>query len=146
MKKLTLLITIIALSATTLTQAADGAKKEKRAEKRETKASIDDHIKDINKLDNKESSRLAGLRAVSHETAVGIPKLQDQLKEHPNAGIAGLLVANDIAVSGKKDASDVFKAHGNGKSWSEIAKDHSASVDSLETKLSRVESAMRDAK
>lgn len=147
MKKITLMVAVLALSVATVTQAADReTRKERRAERRETKGDIDDHIKDINKLDNKESARLAGLRAVSHETAVSVPKLQDQLKEHPNLGIAGLLVANDIAVTGKKDVDELMKAHGNGKTWAEIAKQHSASLDSIETKLGRVESAMRDAK
>jgi hypothetical protein len=152
MKKFTLIITAVAVLAGMSVNAADKeTRKERRAERNErgekaAKRDIDDHIRDINKLDNKESARLAGLRAVSKETAVPVPRLEEQLKNHPKAGIAGLLVANEIGNKTKKEPSDVFKAHGNGRSWAELAKEHSADAAAMEDKLSRVESAMRDAK
>jgi hypothetical protein len=148
MKKFTLIVTAIALIAGVSVNAADN-KKEKRAERRSehsAKKDIDEHIRDINKLDNKEGARLAGLRAVSHETGTPVPRLEEQLKNHPKAGIAGLLVANEIGNKTKKEPSDVFKAHGNGKSWAELAREHSADVGAMETKLARVEAALREAK
>lgn len=149
MKKFTLIITAVALIAGVSANAADNNKKEKRGERRSEQAAkkdIDEHIRDINKLDNKESSRLAGLRAVSHETGVPVPRLEEQLKNHPKAGIAGLLVANEIGNKTKKEPSDVFKAHGNGKSWAELAREHSADVGAMENKLAHVEAALREAK
>lgn len=152
MKKFTSIMTAVAVLAGMSVNAADKDKdtrkerREVRSEKAEkaAKRDIDGHIRDINKLDNKESARLAGLRAVSKATAVPVPRLEEQLKNHPKAGIAGLLVANEIANKTKKEPSDVFRAHGNGKSWAELAREHSADVVAMENKLTNVESAMRD--
>ena len=149
MKKLTLIITAVALLAGTGVNAADNQnKKERRAERveRETVKDIDARVRDINKLDNREAAKLAGLRAVSHETGVPVPRLEEQLKNHPNAGIAGLLVANDIGMHSKKDSGEVFKGHKGGKSWSELAKEHSYDLSATDAKLNRVEAAMREAR
>jgi hypothetical protein len=149
MKILRILAITAALGCLLDINAADNKRKnreESRSERRELKGDIGDRVRDINKLDNNQAAKLAGLRAVSQETAVPVPKLQDQLKEHPKAGIAGLLVANEIAVRTKKEANDILKTHANGRPWSEIAQNNNESLEGLEAKLGRVEQSMRNAK
>jgi len=127
--------------------AADN--KEKRAERagtKEMKLDADQRIRDINRLDNRQEARLAGLRSVSQETGVPVPTLEAQHKAHPKAGVAGLLVANDIAVRSHADVNELLRAHSTGKSWVEIARNHGVSVSDLDTKLNRVESDMKAAK
>jgi hypothetical protein len=154
MKRLTTLLTIAAFAAAIHVNAADEQKERRavreRADRQEAtkgdKQDIEQRIRQINRLDNRPAVRDAGLRAVSKELGKPVPQLEAQLKDHPNLGIAGLLVANTIASESKKDADTVIKAHGAGRGWVDVARNNSVSLDSLEAKLSRVESAMRDAK
>jgi len=137
-------MTLVAINAT----AADTAKQSRaeRQESRETRADINDRIRDLNQLDNKPAARLAGLRAVSKETGVPVPTLEAQHKQHPKIGIAGLLVANDIAVRGKADVSQLIRQRNSGKTWNELAQANHVPFDTVEAKLGQVETAMREAK
>lgn len=117
-----------------------------RQEARHDKQDVEERIRQINKLDNRPAVRDAGLRAVSKELGKPVPQLEAQLKEHSNLGIAGLLVANTIASESRKEPANVIKAHGNGTSWVEMARNNNVSLDTIEAKLARVETAMRDAK
>jgi hypothetical protein len=153
MKKVTTLLAVAALATAFHVNAADQPKERRavreRADRQETKGDkqdIENRIRQINRLDNRPAVRDAGLRAVSKELGKPVPQLQTQLKEHSGLGIAGLLVANTIASESKKDADTVIKAHGGDRGWVDVARNNNVSLDSLEAKLSRVESAMRDAK
>ena len=45
----------------------------------------------------------------------------------------------------QKPVADILRLHSDGKSWSEIAKDHNQDLTALEQKLERVAKAMQDA-
>lgn len=140
-------IMALALAAAISTQAADPQKsRERRAERREARRDIDQHIRAINALDNKPAALQAGLRAASQESAVPVPTLQAEHKDHPKIGLAGLFVAHEIATRSKKSADDLIKQRSSGRTWTQIALAHHEDLDVLETKLSRIEEAMRAAK
>ena len=103
MKKITLMtITVSAFIAFAM-QAADDNKNDKngpakvRGERRDAKVDIDKRVREINKLDNSNDAMLAGMAAVSKETAVPLPTIQAEHKEHPKVGLAGLFVAHELA-------------------------------------------------
>ncbi|HMJ91580.1 MAG TPA: hypothetical protein VK530_17280 [Candidatus Acidoferrum sp.] len=155
MKRVTILFSAMTLVAALNLNAADENQKERkavreRADRPETKAEnkqdVEQRIRQINRLDNKPVVLDAGLRAVSKELGTPVPVLEAQLKEHSRLGIAGLLVANTIASDSKKSPETVIKAHGDGRSWVEMARNNNVSLDTLEAKLTRVENAMKEAK
>jgi hypothetical protein len=108
-------------------------------------SSIDRRVNELNRLDNQGAALRQGLAAVSKETAVPLPTLEEAHKQHPNAGIGALLIAQEIAVRTQKPMGDILRLHSDGKPWSEIAKDHNQDVTALEQKLGRVEQVVRDA-
>jgi len=117
-----------------------------RAERVETKGDIEQRIQALNRLDNSPASMRAGMAAVSKETAVPLPKIQAEHKEHPNVGLAGLFVAHELATQTHKPVEQFLKARASGRSWSQIAASHGLNLDVVENKLARIESAVRDAK
>ena len=143
MRKMAMIIATISLMGMVGANAADKGKQSGSKAEHAAKVDIDQRIRDINRLDNKESARLAGLRAVSQETGVRVPVLEAQQKAHPKVGIAGLLVVNEIAVHNKKEASDILKSHSEGHTWVEIARSHGESLETLDAKLNRVEAAIK---
>lgn len=110
----------------------------------DTTSTLDRRVNELNRLDNQGVALRSGLAAVSKETAVPLPTLEETHKQHPNAGVGALLIAQEIAVRTQKSVGDILRLHSDGKSWSEIAKDHNQDLTSLEQKLERVEKAMRD--
>ena len=117
-----------------------------RAERRETKSDIESRIQALNRLDNNPSSMRVGMAAVSKETAVPLPKIEAEHKEHPGVGLAGLFVAHELSTRTHKPVEHFLKARGAGKSWAEVAVANGENLDVLEAKLSRIEQAVRDAK
>jgi hypothetical protein len=57
-----------------------------------------------------------------------------------------LLMANAIAAQSKRPVGNLFRQHAEGKPWERIAADHQVNLEDLDGKLSRVETAMRNAK
>jgi hypothetical protein len=113
---------------------------------RQLKVDIDKRTKAVNTLDNKEATRRAGLEAIARETGVSVPTLQVQHREHQNIGTAGLLMGNAIAAQTKRPTGNYLRQHEQGKSWERIAADQGVNIEELDTKLARVEQAMRSAK
>lgn len=145
----TLLAGISVNAADKETQKQREAQKERsavRAEQRGTKADIDNRISAVNRLDNNKAALMAGMAAVSKETAVPLPTIQAEHKEHPNVGLAGLFVAHELAVRTHKPVDHFIKAHKEGRSWNEIAKANGESLEEMDAKLARIEDAMRSAK
>ena len=150
------IVTTAALLAGFSVNAADQEKKREirkeqqavreRAERVETKGDIEERIQALNKLDNTPASMRAGMAAVSKETAVPLPKIQAEHKEHPNVGLAGLFVAHELATQTHKPVEQFPKARASGKSWSQIAGSHGLNLTVVENKLARIESAVRDAR
>src|SRR4051812_50120530 len=111
MKKFTLIMTTLAVLGVVNIQAADSAKKSKKRELRETKGDIEKRIQAINKLDNNEAARRVGLAAVSKETAVPLPTIEEQYKAHSKAGVAGGVIGKELGTHTHKKASHLLKAH-----------------------------------
>jgi len=108
-------------------------------------STLDRRVNELNRLDNQGAALRQGLAAVSKETAVPLPTLEETQKQHPNAGIGALLIAQEISVRTQKSVADILRLYSDGKSWSQIAQDHKQDLTALEQKLARVEQAMRDA-
>jgi hypothetical protein len=150
MKKITLMtITVSAFVAFAL-QAADDNKNDStkvrrdRAERREAKVDIDKRVREINKLDNSNDSMMAGMAAVSKETAVPLPTIQAEHKEHPKVGLAGLFVAHELATHTHEPVEKFIKQHESGKSWADLAAANNQDLSSFEAKLARIESALQN--
>lgn len=151
MKKITLMtITVSAFIACAM-QAADDNKNDstkvrrERAERREAKIDIDKRVREINKLDNSNDAMMAGMAAVSKETAVPLPTIQAEHKEHPKLGLAGLFVAHELATHTHAPVNQFIKQHESGKSWADLAAAHNQDLNSVESKLARIESALKNA-
>ena len=148
MKRITITLTTMALLAGFgLHGADDKTTRRERAEQtkaqREAKKDIDQQIQAINKLDNKESALRAGMAAVSKETAVPLPTIEAEHKQHPKAGVAGLFVAHELSVHTRKPVETFLKQHSSGKSWTELAEANGEDLAAIEAKLTRIEQAMR---
>jgi hypothetical protein len=113
---------------------------------RTAKVDLDRHVRAINTLDNRDTVRRAGLAAIAAETGITVATLQKQRRDHENIGSAGLLIGNAIAAKTKRPVANYFRQHVEGKSWERIAADNQVSLEELEAKLARVETAMRNAK
>ena len=150
--KYTLILSTIVSLATINIQAADPKTPAERQAVRErnekiaTRADIDHRIQTINALDNKESAKLAGYQAVSKETAVPLPDVQAEHKQHPKLGIAGLFVAHEIATHTHKPVDGLIKQRESGKTWNQIAAANGMELSEIDAKLNRIEDAMKAAK
>jgi hypothetical protein len=149
MKRFVLLLTSTALLASFGAKAADEntatAQRRVTNERRGEKIDIDGRVQALNRLNNKSTAKTAGLQAISKETAVPLPTLEEAQRQNPNAGLGDLFVAQEINTRTQKSMAELLKLHSDGKSWSEIAKDHNQDVTALEQKLERVEQAVGDA-
>lgn len=149
MKKITLItITVSALFALPAGAADDKdnpgkARREQRAERRDAK-DIDKLVRDINKLDNSESAMRAGMAAVSKETAVPLPTIEAEHKQHPKVGLAGLFMAHELSTHTHQPVERFIKQHESGKSWTELAAANNQDLSSIEAKLARIESALKN--
>ena len=151
MKRLTLMVIAVSALVATATQAADNDNKDnptknrrERAERREAKVDIDKRVREINKLDNSPSAMTAGMAAVSKETAVPLPTIQAEHKEHPKVGLAGLFVAHELATHTHEPVEKFIKQHEAGKSWADLAAAQNQDLNSIESKLDRIEAALKN--
>lgn len=106
---------------------------------------IERSVDAVNALDDSAKAKRAGLTAMSKETAVPLPTVEEAERNHPNAGLGDLFVAQELATKTQKSVSDLLGMHRDGKTWAEIAASHNQDISSVQQKLSRVEEAMRTA-
>lgn len=148
MKRFTLLVIAVSALVTTTTQAADKdnptKKRGERAERREAKLDIDKRVREINKLDNSPAAMTAGMAAVSKETAVPLPTIQAEHKEHPKVGLAGLFMAHELSTHTQQPVERFIKQNESGKSWADLALAHNQDLNSIESKLGRIEAALKN--
>ena len=148
--KLTLLLTSMALLAGYSTRAADEKVTRERpgvqAERRAEKIDIDRRIQAINRLDNKQSALMAGMAEVSKQTAVPLPDIQAEHKQHPKVGLAGLFLAHELSVHTKKPVDHFIRQRVDGKTWNELATANGQDLGLIDAKLVRIEKAMTEAK
>jgi hypothetical protein len=100
----------------------------------------------INGLDDKKEAFNAGLSVVSKETATPVANIQQLQTDYPNAGLGDVFIATEIASHTQKPAADFVKQHAAGKSWKEIATENNQNLEMIQSKLSRLENAMKEAK
>jgi hypothetical protein len=142
MTKMTMILTMLALVGTLSANAAD--EKTQRREERRTAADIDKRITALNRLDNNPTAFRAGLAVVSKETAVPLPTIEAEHKDHPKLGLAGLFVAHELSTKTHKPVDSYIKQRANGKSWTEIARASGVNIAEIDQKLARIEAAMRN--
>src|SRR4051812_9422602 len=125
MKKVTLLLTTTALLVGFHLKAADDnvTRNQRRAQtdRRDTQIDIDKRIQTINRLDNQESAKMAGLAAISKETAVPLPEIQGEVTQHSNVGLAGIFLAHELATHTHKPVDQFIRQRAAGKMWTQIA-------------------------
>ncbi|HWN95235.1 MAG TPA: hypothetical protein VNT99_09390 [Methylomirabilota bacterium] len=147
MKMLTLLLTALALAGTATNAADNKDRQTQRREQAQQRAMADDvdrRIQTINRLDNNQSALMAGMAAVSKETAVPLPTIEAEHKDHPQMGLAGLFVAHQLAVKSHKPVDQLIKQRRAGRTWTELARANNQDLVELEQKLARIEQAMRN--
>jgi hypothetical protein len=142
MRKLTSIITTLAFACVLAANAADD--KDNKAQRRGVGADIDKRVQTINRLDNNNTAKLAGLAAVSKETAVPLPTIEAESKDHPMVGLGGLFMAHELSVKTKKPVDQLIKQRQSGQTWSEIARANRQDLAMIDQKLERIESAMRN--
>lgn len=84
----------------------------------------------------------ASLNAISVQTGVPLATVQEQHKQYPNIGVAGLLAANVLADQTKKDPTVFLQAKAAGQTWSQIAQSNNVPMAKLDARLASVEQSM----
>ena len=84
------------------------------------------------------------MAAVSQETAVPLPTIEAEAKDHPTLGLGGLFMAHELSVKTKKPTDQLIKTRQGGKMWSEIARDNGVNLSDVDAKLTRIENALRN--
>ena len=148
MKKITLLFAALAFTGI-VAQAADDdndrrAQRRAQAQQRGVAGDIDRRIQSINRLDNNQAALMAGMAAISKETAVPLTTIQAEHKDHPQMGLAGLFVAHQLSVKTHKPVDQLIKQRQAGRSWTEVARANNQDLAELDQKLTRIEEAMRN--
>jgi hypothetical protein len=148
MRKLTLLIATLVLVGTFEANAADDkdrrTPRREQSEQRGVGADIDKRIQALNRLDNNSSAMMAGMAAVSKETAVPLPTIEAEHKQHPQVGLAGLFIAHELSVKTHKPVDQLIKQRQAGRTWTELARANGEDLNELDQKLARIEDAMRN--
>jgi hypothetical protein len=126
-------------------RARDRSERLDRNNQPANRTGIERRVDAVNALDDSAKAKRAGLTAMSKETAVPLPTVEEAERGHPNAGLGDLFVAQELATKTQKSVSELLGLHRDGKSWAEIAASHNQDISSVEQKLSRVEEAMRNA-
>ncbi len=148
MKRFTLMAIAASIVVTITAGAADNITKDStrrdRAERRETKTDIDKLVREINAFDNSPNAMVAGMAAVSKETAVPLPTIEAEHKQHPKIGLAGLFVAHELSTHTQKPVDQIIKQHGSGKTWTDLATANNQDLNAIEAKLARIQAAIKN--
>jgi hypothetical protein len=142
--KLKTIISVVAIAASLLTATAADKKDKATTPRAGVGGDIDRRIQTINRLDNNASAKQAGMAAVSHETAVPLPTIEAEAKDHPTLGLGGLFMAHELSVKTKKPVDQLIKTRQGGKMWAEIARDNGVNLSDVDAKLTRIENALRN--
>ncbi len=114
-----------------------------RAARRGPPSEIEKSVEAINALDHNPAAMRAGLSAISKETAVPLPTLEEQQRRNPNVGLGDLFFAQDLAVQTQKSVDEMLKLHSSGRTWNEIALMNNKDLANVQAKLDRIEDAMQ---
>lgn len=107
---------------------------------------LDRKVAAVNDMDDQPLQMRTGLAAISKQTATPLPRVEELQKQHPNASVGDLFVAQELATKTQKSANEFLRQHADGKSWSKIIADQNQVRTDIEQKLERIEQAMKEAK
>jgi len=129
--------------------AAASTSNEERTRVRErgeaAKSELDKRVEALNAYKDKPVATRAGFAALSKETAVPYPTIQEVQQQHENVALGDLAIAQELAVHTQKSVDELLKQHTDGKTWSEIVAANNQDVASIQKKLANVEQAAREA-
>jgi hypothetical protein len=83
------------------------------------------------------------LQRISTETGVPLERVREQHKQHPDIGVAGLMLANVMASDTKKRPENFLNQRASGKKWLKIAKEQNVPVERLNERLDRLNRAIK---
>jgi len=104
---------------------------------------FENRVQQLNAQAAKPAQVDVALQRISTETGVPVEAVRKQHKQHPNIGIAGLMIANVLANETKKSPDEFLSKRESGKKWLAVAKAHNVSVDKLNERLDRLASAIK---
>lgn len=114
-----------------------------RSARRGIRSELEQSVEAVNDLDNAPAALRAGMNAVSRETAVPLPTIEEQQRQHSNVGLGDLFLAQELAVQTQKSVADMLKLHSSGRTWNEIAAMNNKDIATIQAKLDRIEDAMQ---
>ena len=114
----------------------------RNANSKDAKGVLNDRVKEINKLADRQDSMALAIKTTSIETGVPQDRVENMHKHHRDMGPAGLLLANVMAAETKKDPEFFMKQKSNGKSWNEIARENNVPTEKLTVRLDNMERAL----
>jgi hypothetical protein len=60
-------------------------------------------------------------------------------------GLGDLFVAQELSAKTKKSVDELWKAHLNQRTWTQVAAENNQDISDIQRKLARVEQSLRDA-
>jgi hypothetical protein len=101
------------------------------------------NIQQVNALGENHAVKRAGLAALSKETAVPLPRIEQMSERHQNLGVGDLFVAQQLALKSNKSVDELWRMHVDGKrTWADIAREYNVDVRELHQKLTRIQNEM----
>jgi len=108
-------------------------------------AAFQNSIQSVNSLGQNASTKNAGLRAISRETALPMAQVQQAHQQNQGVGLGDLFVAQELAVKTKKSVDELWRAHLNQRTWAQVAAENNQDIGDIQRKLERVEQSLRNA-
>ncbi|MBC8096054.1 MAG: hypothetical protein H7Y43_09595 [Akkermansiaceae bacterium] len=105
------------------------------------RALLDDRAREVNRSAKEQGMPLT-LKRISTETGVPLEQVQSMHKRHSDIGPAGLLIACVLANDTKKEPEVFMKRRASGKTWTSIAKENKVSLEKLNARLDRLDTAI----
>lgn len=147
MRKLTLVLSVLAFTGICGKAADDNQNRAPRRNQTQQTGAAGDlerRIQSINQLDKNQAALMAGMAAVSKETAVPLTTIETEHKDHPQMGLGGLFMAHQLSVTTHKPVDQLIKQRQSGRGWAELARANNQDLADLDQKLTRIEDAMRN--
>jgi hypothetical protein len=121
----------------------DRVRNRDRAARRAARSGLEQSAMAVNDLGKSPSAMRSGLAAVSKETAVPLPTIEEQQRAHPNVGLGDLFVAQELAVQTQKSVGEMLRLHSGGQTWNEIVAMNNKDIGTIQAKLDRIEDSLQ---
>lgn len=102
---------------------------------------LDNRVQEVNQSGKSEGLKVA-LQRISTETGVPLEQVKSMHQRYSEVGPAGLMIACVLANETKKEPEQFVKQHVAGKSWSALARNNNVSLDKLNSRLDRLNTAI----